>query len=107
MIEIRHYITESGVDVFGEWLLNLSDERAKARISARITRLVAGNYGDWKALQNGVCELRVDYGPGYRVYFARISNEIVLLLCGGDKRRQTADLKKAIAYWKQYQESEP
>jgi putative addiction module killer protein len=82
----------------------LSDERAKAKIAVRINRLAARNFGDCKPLQEGVWELRVDWGPGYRVHYAMATRTCVLLLCGGDKRKQTADIKRAIEYWEDYQE---
>lgn len=96
-IEIRRYVTASGKDVVGEWLANLKDVRAQARIHARIARLAVGNFGDCKPLREGVSELRIDHGPGYRVYFARVGKAVVLLLGGGDKRRQSADIVDAIA----------
>lgn len=102
-MEIRRYVTESGIDVFGEWLASLTDKRAAARIAARINRLAADNFGDCRALREGVWELRVDTGPGYRVYYAKVGRTCVLLLCGGDKRQQTADIKRAIEYWQDYQ----
>lgn len=89
MIEIRE--TES----YAVWFSRLRDERAKARINARIFRLSNGNLGDIKAVGDGVAELRIDYGPGYRVYFIRFEQVIVLLLCGGDKSSQVADIVKA------------
>lgn len=104
MIEILRYVTASGKDVFGEWLAGLNDERAAAKIAVRINRLAAGNFGDCKPLQEGVWELRIDWGPGYRVYYAMAARTCVLLLCGGDKRKQSADIKRAIEYWKDYQE---
>ena len=74
----------------------------RARINIRIARMAAGNFGDCKSLGKGVFELRIDYGPGYRVYFARIGPAIVLLLCGGDKRRQSADINQAFASLNNY-----
>jgi putative addiction module killer protein/probable addiction module antidote protein len=79
-MEIRRYLTESGKDVVGEWLTGLKDVRARAKIATRIARLEAGNFGDCKPVGEGVCELRIDWGPGYRVYYAIIGTEIVLLL---------------------------
>jgi putative addiction module killer protein len=73
----------------------LRDERARARIDVRIKRLALGNAGDVKPVGEGVSELRIDYGPGYRVYFAQRGSEIVLLLCGGDKRTQDRDIREA------------
>lgn len=72
--------------------------RAKARIVARVARLKAGNLGDCKSLRDGVSELRIDYGPGYRVYFGVVGFQVILLLCGGDKRSQDADIDKAVDY---------
>lgn len=102
MNTIRRYRTEDGHEVITEWLAGLKDIRARARIAARIDRLVIGNVGDCKTVRDGVSELRVDYGPGYRVYFGMVGKTIVLLLCGGDKRTQGADIKKAVAYLKDF-----
>lgn len=95
---VRRYRTEEGREVITEWLNGLRDVRAKARIAARIGRIIAGNFGDCKSLRDGVLELRVDYGPGYRVYFAKVGKTVVLLLCGGDKHTQDADIDKAVGY---------
>ena len=89
MIEIRK------TDVFARWLDDLDDLRARARIQARIERLPAGNPGDVKPVGEGVSELRIDYGPGYRVYFKRRGRRLIILLAGGDKVSQARDLKKA------------
>jgi putative addiction module killer protein len=104
MIEVLRYLTESGHDVFGEWLAGLKDARARAKVAARVGRLAAGNFGDCKPLREGVWELRVDWGPGYRVYYAMAQRSCVLLLCGGDKRRQAADIQRAVEYWNDYQQ---
>lgn len=101
-MDVVRYITESGKDVFGEWLADLDDTRAAAKIVIRIDRLAAGNLGDCKPLGDGVWELRVDWGPGYRVYYAMAGRTRVLLLCGGDKRKQAADIKRAVEYWNDY-----
>lgn len=98
MNSVRRYRTEDGREIVTEWLGHLRDVRAKARIVARIDRLTAGNLGDCKPLRDGVLELRIDYGPGYRVYFATVGRQVILLLCGGDKRTQDADIDKAAAY---------
>jgi len=103
-MEVIRYVTESGSDVFGHWLANLRDPRAAAKIVVRIDRLAAGNLGNCKKLRGGVSELRIDWGPGYRVYFATPTKTSVLLLCGGDKRKQAADIKKAIKCWNDYQQ---
>ncbi len=104
MIEIRRYTIEAGKDVFGEWLAGLKDLKARARVAIRIDRLATGNFGDTKSLGGGLHELRIDWGPGYRVYYGMIGKTGVLLLCGGDKRRQSADIEKAREYWKDYKE---
>ncbi len=104
MVEILRYVNESGTDVFGAWLAKLSDARTRAKIATRIDRLAAGNFGDCKSLRDGVSELRINWGPGYRVYFARIHTTCVLLLCGGDKSKQSADIRRAIEYWNDYRQ---
>ena len=81
---------------FDSWLSGLRDRRAKARIAARIDRLSLGNAGDVKPVGSGVSEMRIDYGPGYRVYFTQRGPVIIVILCGGDKRTQAADIKRAI-----------
>lgn len=90
MVEIRK------TDVFVRWLDGLADPKARARILVRIERLAAGNPGDVEPVGDGVSELRVHYGPGYRVYFTRSGKELVVLLAGGDKRTQAKDIKLAI-----------
>lgn len=95
MIEVRQ------TEEFDAWLVQLRDLQAKARINARIRRLSLGNPGDIKPVGNGVSELRIDYGPGYRVYIAQRGKQVVILLCGGDKRRQQHDIVRAVALAKQ------
>ena len=90
MLEIRK--TES----YAQWIDNLRDLQARARVQVRIERLVAGNPGDVRAVGEGVSELRIDYGPGYRVYFTKRGREVVILLAGGDKTTQSADIKAAL-----------
>jgi len=82
-------------DEFRGWLRRLRDERAKARVAVRLRRLELGNPGDARSLSGGLMEMRIDYGPGYRVYFARRNAAVVLLLCGGDKRTQQRDIARA------------
>ncbi|MGD0520651.1 MAG: type II toxin-antitoxin system RelE/ParE family toxin [Terracidiphilus sp.] len=89
MIEVRQ------TDLFANWLRKLRDEQARARVQIRIRRLSLGNFGDVKPVGEGVSELRIDYGPGYRVYFQRIGSLLVLLLAGGSKKTQQADIAKA------------
>ncbi len=81
--------------VFDEWLDGLADERAKARISVRILSAEKGNLGDCEPVGDGISEMRVHYGPGYRIYFTRRGRTIYLLLCGGDKSTQKRDVKRA------------
>ena len=82
-------------DIFARWLDDLRDIRARARVQSRLERLAAGNPGDVKSVGEGVSEMRIDYGPGYRVYFTRCGNEVVILLVGGDKSTQNTDIKTA------------
>lgn len=84
-------------DEFRDWLDRLRDERAKARIAARIRRMEQENRGDIRALGGGLIEMRIDFGPGYRIYWVRRGRSIILLLCGGDKRSQQRDITKARA----------
>jgi putative addiction module killer protein len=102
-VEIRHYVTASGNDPYQQWLDDLRDLKGRVVIQRRIDRLVNGNFGDHKFCQDGVWELRIDFGPGYRVYYAQEARTIVLLLCGGSKRSQSADIKQAVRYWLDYQ----
>jgi putative addiction module killer protein len=81
---------------YQKWFKKLRDSRAQARIDARIRRLSMGNAGDAKAVGGGVSELRINYGPGYRVYFTQRRLRVVVLLCGGDKRTQAGDIERAI-----------
>jgi putative addiction module killer protein len=85
-------------------LSRLADPRAQAKIAIRIDRLVSGNFGDCKPLRKGLCELRIDWGPGYRVYYVMLGKVCVLLLCGGDKRRQSSDIDRALEYLSDYKE---
>jgi len=104
VIEVRHYVSRAGKDVFDDWLTQLADARTQAKIATRINRLAAGNFGDCKPLRQGLSELRIDWGPGYRVYYTMIGRECALLLCGGDKRKQSADIERAARYLKDYKE---
>jgi putative addiction module killer protein len=101
-IEVRVYRTPDGRCPFDDWILALRDARARARIRARIARLRAGNFGDTKTIAEGVHELRVHYGPGYRIYFARRGGAVVLLLCAGDKQTQSRDIARAQRYWREH-----
>ena len=103
--EIELYITLEGKIPFSDWLESLKDKRIKAEVNRRLERAMAGNFGDHKSVGEDVCEMRITYGPGYRIYYAEVDNKIVLLLCAGDKATQVADVKKAKEYWQDYQES--
>jgi putative addiction module killer protein len=104
MFEVLRYVTASGTVVVSQWLGGLRDNQARARIAARFLRLAAGNFGDCKPLRDGVWEMRIDIGPGYRIYYAIAGRTCVLLLCGGDKRKQSADINRAVEFWKDYQQ---
>jgi putative addiction module killer protein len=88
--------------VYRKWIKNLRDSRAKARVFDRIDRLANGNHGDTKPVGDGCSELRIDYGPGYRIYYKETGKEIILLLCGGDKTTQDADIARAIKIAKDF-----
>lgn len=96
MIEIRK------TDIFTRWLDNLSDIRARARVQARLERLACGNPGDAEPIGEGISELRIHYGPGYRVYFKQRGRELILLLAGGDKSTQARDIKTALRLGREF-----
>lgn len=100
------YEKSNGKSPFSEWLLNLKDIKARAVIRARLNRIQLGNFGDCKSVGDGVFELRIAFGPGYRVYFGRDGEQIVVLLCGGDKRSQTKDISQAKTFWKEYKNAD-
>ena len=104
--ELVAYRTREGRTPFNEWLDELDDQNVVARVLARLARVRRGNLGDCKSVGEGVSELRVDYGPGYRVYFAQKGQTLVILLCGGDKRRQEKDIQRAKQYWHDYKQRE-
>ena len=103
MYRIRFYVAANGKGIFADWLTSLRDARTKAAIIRRMGRVEQGNFGDHKYLRDGVSELRIDFGPGYRAYYAIDGQEVVLLLNGGDKRTQSSDIDKACDYWKEWQ----
>jgi len=96
--EILQYRNAEGVLIIGNWLDSLADKDAAARITARFARLAEGNFGDCKPIGGAIYELRFNFGPGYRVYYTKIGKQIVLLLCGGDKHRQSTDIDRARDY---------
>ena len=104
MKSLRLYRTRNGKEPFSEWVTSIKDTIAIAQVNNRVRRLSLGQRGDCKRVGKGVFELRVHYGPGYRVYFAEQGKEIVILLLGGDKGSQKRDIKQAIAYWQDYKE---
>lgn len=102
MYTVEYFANADGHVIFDEWLDHLSDRQAVARIATRIERLRRGAFGDCKPLKEGVWELRIDYGAGYRLYYSMVGKKLVLLLCGGDKRKQQADIERAICYLREY-----
>jgi len=100
--DIQGYSTPDGKVPFSEWLDSLRDLKAKFKIERRLDRVGTGNFGDYRAVGEGVYELRINYGPGYRVYFGQVEETIVLLLIGGDKSTQEQDIRKAKTYWTDY-----
>jgi putative addiction module killer protein len=104
MYTIDHYLNpDNGRNLIEDWLSELKDRVAKLAVLKRIVRVEEGNFGDHKFCRDGVSELRVNVGAGYRVYYAMSGKQVVLLLCGGDKRTQDADIDKACANWKNWQ----
>lgn len=101
--QLEIYLTEDGRAPFSEWVDTLRDEKAQAKIRVRLDRVRLGNLGDWAAVGEGVGELRIHYGPGYRVYFGQVGSTLVLLLCGGDESTQAQDIRTAQTYWRDYQ----
>jgi len=104
--EVVAFCAHDGQVPFEEWLNDLNDKKAVARILARLARARQGNLGDCKSVGEGDSELRVDYGPGYRVYFGQKGPTLVVLLCGGDKRTQDHDIRLAKQYWREFKMSD-
>lgn len=100
--EISLFQTETGVSPFEDWFQSLKDEKTRSIVRARLARVRLGNFGDRKPVGEGVMELRVQHGPGYRIYYAMSGRTVVLLLTAGDKSTQKKDIKKAISYWNEY-----
>jgi len=99
VIELIRYQQEDGREPYTEWFRGLRDQRAKARIDSRLRQIQSGNLGDWKSVGDGVTELRIDVGAGYRVYCGRHGMVWVILLCGGDKDSQSKDIARAKTLW--------
>jgi putative addiction module killer protein len=101
--ELLNYVTSEGRCPFEDWLLGIKDSFARAIVRKRLNRVRVGNLGNTKSLGGGVFELKIDFGPGYRVYFGEDGPRIVVLLIGGDKSSQARDIESAKAYWEDYQ----
>ena len=104
MHEIIHYLDEAEHDLYQSWLESLRDRVAKVAIIKRVARMEVGLFGDCKSLREGVWELRVDVGAGYRVYYAHIGNRVILLTSGGDKQTQDRDIERAVAPLRDWKE---
>jgi putative addiction module killer protein len=100
--QIVFYTDEDGNEPFQAWIDNLRDKQGRRRIINRLFRVQQGNYGDVEPIGEGLSELRLFFGPGYRVYFGEDAGNIVVILCGGDKSSQSRDVEEAKAYWKEY-----
>ena len=103
MFEILHYTALDGHDPYVNWIGKLRDTTARIAVDRRVNRVGLGSFGDHKFCRDGVWELRIDVGGGYRVYYAVAGKAVVLLLCGGDKRTQDADIARACEYWQDWQ----
>lgn len=101
-LEVEVYSTNEGKQPFTEWLNSLKDKKGADKILLRIRRIQTGNLGDHKSIADGVFELRIDSGPGYRIFFGKVENRIILLLCGGNKNSQDNDIQRALQYWADY-----
>ncbi|WP_026100644.1 type II toxin-antitoxin system RelE/ParE family toxin [Synechococcus sp. PCC 7336] len=104
--DIEEYVTLAGRSPFSEWFNALKDRKTRAKIRVRLDRLSLGNFGDYRALSGHLRELRIDVGPGYRIYVAEVDNRVILLLIGGTKKAQQKDIDKAREYWQDYRARE-
>lgn len=104
MIELIRYLDDEDYCPLTAWLQALKDKRARAQIEIRLQRLQTGNFGQCRAIRSGVMELKIDLGPGYRVYCARHGDALVILLCAGDKSSQDKDIDHAVEYWKHWKQ---
>ena len=100
--EVRVYARSNGSEPFSQWLRGLRDGASRSRIRQRLARVRLGNFGDTRAVGEGVHELRIHAGPGYRMYFGREGDAVVILLCGGDKGSQDRDIERAREYWRDH-----
>ena len=103
MIEVVQYETANGACPFADWFEGL-DARAAAKVRTAVARIEIGSFGDVKPVGEGVCERRIDFGPGYRVYFGQDGQQLVILLAGGTKKRQQRDIAQAKANWRDYKQ---
>jgi putative addiction module killer protein len=104
MYEILHYLDESGIDLYQDWLDSLRDRVAKLAIIKRVARMEVGLFGDCKSLREGILEIRIDVGAGYRVYYAHVGNQVILLTSGGNKKSQSRDIERAVKLLKDWEE---
>ncbi|NVD97010.1 type II toxin-antitoxin system RelE/ParE family toxin [Massilia sp. BJB1822] len=102
MYEIVYYVQADGRTPLQEWLRRLPDRQTRARILIRFQRLAAGNFGDCKPITEGIWELHLDFGPGFRVYYGRAGKKLLPLLCAGDKGTQQTDIDHALLYWRDW-----
>lgn len=107
MLEVLRYQAADGTEPFSEWLCSLKDKSIQARVRLRIQRVASGTLGDCEPVGEGVLELRVHVGPGYRIYLARHGRSLVLLLCGGTKKSQSTDIRLAKSYWSDWRRRQP
>jgi putative addiction module killer protein len=103
MFELLHYLTPAGDDPFQAWIDELKDLRARLAVLRRVDRMSASNFGDHKFLRDGVWELRVDFGPGYRVCYGKHGKAVLILLCAGAKRTQGSDIDRAVGFLAEFQ----
>ena len=104
---LNEYTDEQGSSPYADWLRSLRDAKARARIMMQVDRMELDLFGDSKPIGDGLSELRIHYGPGYRVYYAKEGKHIYLLLCGGDKSTQSKDIKRAKNYWQDHKRRHP
>ena len=104
---VQYYRDQNGRAPFTDWLESIHDSSTQSRIERRLDRLTRGNFGEHKSVGDGVFELILDFGPGYRIYFGEVNNTTVLLLYGGDKSSQARDIERAKIHWQEYKEAHP
>ncbi len=102
--KLQYFRTATGRTPFKEWFERIPDQKTQDRVQRRLDRVELGNFGDCRPVGGGVSELRLDFGPGYRIYFCELDNTIILLLSGGDKSSQRRDILLAKTYWQEYRE---